>query len=166
MCGYKNSGKTTLISSLLPMLKARGIRTGVIKHDGHSFDMDHPGTDTYRFREAGAASIAITSAARTAIIREEGSELGDLLEGLDSMDLILVEGFKQQQYPKLVMLRKLQDLALLNELVDVRGIVVTRELCNKPAQLLEVQKKLPVPVYAWDDVEQIMRWIVASMERD
>lgn len=52
ICGYKNSGKTTLIAALLPLLKEQGLRVAVIKHDSHGFDIDHKGTDTFRFREA------------------------------------------------------------------------------------------------------------------
>ncbi|MFD1887650.1 molybdopterin-guanine dinucleotide biosynthesis protein B [Paenibacillus wenxiniae] len=122
--GYKNSGKTTLVTSLLRLLVQHGLRVAVIKHDAHQFQMDHPGTDTYAHTEAGAAAIAITSPRRTAIIREQSASLEQLIDELvestlDRYDLILVEGFKRENYPKVALIADEKGLELLSELTSI-----------------------------------------------
>ena len=67
--GVHNSGKTTLLEKLLPVLRSRGLKVGVIKHDGHDFTPDVPGTDSYRLREAGAGGVAVYSSSRPAAAR-------------------------------------------------------------------------------------------------
>ncbi|MDR9854146.1 molybdopterin-guanine dinucleotide biosynthesis protein B [Paenibacillus sp. VCA1] len=121
--GYKNSGKTTLVCALVERLKAGGCRVAVIKHDAHDFEMDHPGTDTYRHRAAGASAIALVSARKTAVIREEETSLDELIEDFCDYDVVLVEGFKQEHYPKLVMVRRAEDQELVRSLDHVAGVV-------------------------------------------
>ncbi|WP_322922160.1 molybdopterin-guanine dinucleotide biosynthesis protein B [Paenibacillus campi] len=123
--GYKNSGKTTLLTSLLRLFVQKGLRVAVIKHDAHQFQMDHPGTDTYAHTEAGAAAIAITSPLRTAIIREQPASLEQLIDELLGgssavYDLILIEGFKYEAYPKVVLVAHEHDMELLQKLTDIR----------------------------------------------
>jgi molybdopterin-guanine dinucleotide biosynthesis adapter protein len=101
------SGKTTLITALLPMLAQRGIRVGVIKHSHHDFEIDQPGKDSYRLRKAGAVQMLIASPYRSALIEENAAprepDLSELLTRLDrdTLDLILVEGFRQVAFPKI-----------------------------------------------------------------
>ncbi|WP_223066209.1 molybdopterin-guanine dinucleotide biosynthesis protein B [Paenibacillus caui] len=121
--GYKNSGKTTLAEYLVRYFTRKGIRVAVIKHDGHQFEADRPGTDTWRMSQAGATAVAITSAKRTAVIEERGTPLQDLVHRFSSHDLIIVEGFKQEAYPKIVMLRNDDDAALLRETANIRVVV-------------------------------------------
>ncbi|MNL59050.1 Molybdopterin-guanine dinucleotide biosynthesis adapter protein [compost metagenome] len=90
--------------------------------------MDKEGTDTYQHRAAGAAAVAITSPDRTAILEEKGTLLSDLIVRLAEYDLILVEGFKYEKYPKLVILREREDLALLQELTNLKGVVIWPDL--------------------------------------
>lgn len=102
--GWSGSGKTTLLVALLPVLRARGLRVSTVKHAHHGFDMDRPGKDSFRHREAGAHEVLVASSARWALLHEvEGAEpsLPDLLARLDPVDLVLVEGFKAHPYPKL-----------------------------------------------------------------
>ena len=68
--GYSGSGKTTLVESLIPVFRQRGLRVSVVKHAHHSFDIDQPGKDTYRHREAGAFEVVVASSNRLALIRE------------------------------------------------------------------------------------------------
>ena len=97
--GYSNSGKTTLIEKLIKILKCDGFSIAVIKDTHHDFDIDRPGKDTYRFREAGASQIVARSDQRWALLTETPEEkvsLTYLLSQLQSCDLVFVEGFKSE----------------------------------------------------------------------
>ncbi len=104
---WSGTGKTTLLKQLIPALKARGLRLGVIKHAHHTFDVDTPGKDSYELRKAGADYMLIGSRARWALMveRDSGTEprLDELLAHLagTDLDLILVEGFKHEQFAKI-----------------------------------------------------------------
>jgi len=104
--GYSGSGKTTLVEQLIPALKKRGLRVSVVKHAHHKFDIDHPGKDTFRHREAGAFEVVVASAKRLALIREfeAPAELSvhQLIAELDAgVDWVLVEGFKDSDLFKI-----------------------------------------------------------------
>lgn len=104
-------GKTTLLTNLIPLLVKHGLRVSVIKHAHHTFDIDHPGKDSYRLRHAGAAQMLLGSPKRWALMTELASnkepELQDLVLHLDPAlaDLVLVEGFKQEPIPKIEVYR-------------------------------------------------------------
>jgi molybdopterin-guanine dinucleotide biosynthesis protein B len=103
--GVKNSGKTTLIEGMLPHLAAAGLRVAVIKHDGHSFLSDQPGTDTGRFMAAGAWGAAIFDGAKFKLIKRERVDETALIAQFPEADLILLEGFKHSSWPKLELVR-------------------------------------------------------------
>jgi molybdopterin-guanine dinucleotide biosynthesis protein B len=105
VCGTKKSGKTTLLSGILPLLREKGIKVAVIKHDGHDFDPDVKGTDSYRLRTAGALGVAVYSAKRFMVVREERPTVEDMIFCFKDMDLILLEGGKNSPYPKLEVIR-------------------------------------------------------------
>ena len=104
---WSGTGKTTLLKELLPLLSARELRVGMVKHAHHSFDLDHPGKDSYELRKSGAAQMLIASRSRWALmverVREREPRLDDVLLELDqaALDLILVEGFKDERFPKI-----------------------------------------------------------------
>jgi len=104
---YSGTGKTTLLRRLLPLLKARGLRVGVVKHAHHGFDTDIPGKDSYELRKAGAAQMLVASRRRWALVTETSNahepRLEEMLRRLDqsSLDLILIEGFKAETFPKI-----------------------------------------------------------------
>lgn len=105
------TGKTTLLVKLLPILTARGLRVGVIKHAHHEFDIDKPGKDSHELRKAGAGQTLIASARRWALMVERKVQADPVLDELlahldqDCLDLILVEGFKHAAFPKIELYR-------------------------------------------------------------
>ena len=105
IAGYSGAGKTTLIEKLLPALRAHGLKVSVIKHAHHEFDIDRPGKDSYRVREAGASEVMITGGWRWALLHELRDEaepsLANYLSHFSACDLVLVEGFKHEPIPKL-----------------------------------------------------------------
>jgi molybdopterin-guanine dinucleotide biosynthesis adapter protein len=106
--GWSGSGKTTLLVAILPILRASGLSVSTIKHAHHGFDMDQPGKDSHRHRLAGAHEVLVASSHRWALLHEAaGPEptLAELLERLELVDLVLVEGFKSHTYPKLEVFR-------------------------------------------------------------
>ncbi len=103
--GYKNSGKTTLLTQLIPELTRRGYRVAVIKHDGHDFTPDVPGTDSCRHREAGAYGTAVFSDHRFMVTKDLDASCTQmdetmLMELFPEADIILIEGLKHSSYPK------------------------------------------------------------------
>jgi len=104
---FSGTGKTTLLVKLLPLLRARGLRVGLVKHAHHSFEIDRPGKDSHELRMAGANPVLIGSRHRWALIKETPGQdepaLNDLLTRLDQdeLDLVLVEGFKHEEFPKI-----------------------------------------------------------------
>ncbi|MGZ8135753.1 MAG: molybdopterin-guanine dinucleotide biosynthesis protein B [Methylococcaceae bacterium] len=104
---FSGTGKTTLLTQLIPILKEKGLRVGLIKHGHHDFEIDTPGKDSFRLREAGASPVMIVSRRRRAVITEIIPEkepvLDEQLKLFDQtgLDLILVEGFKAERFPKI-----------------------------------------------------------------
>ena len=104
LVGASGSGKTTLITALLPLLRQSGLRVSTIKHAHHGFDLDRPGKDSYRHREAGAEEVMLVSGGRWALMSEapeEDLDLAALTRRMAPVDLLLVEGFKLERIPKL-----------------------------------------------------------------
>ena len=106
LTGWSGSGKTTLLVGMIPELVARGIRVSTVKHAHKGFDIDQPGKDSYRHREAGATEVLVGSPRRWALlheIRDDEPEwtLDDLLPRLTPVDLVIIEGFKREPHPKI-----------------------------------------------------------------
>jgi len=104
IAGYSGSGKTTLIEKLIPVFTARGLKVSVIKHAHHGFDLDRPGKDSYRHREAGATEVLMLSGGRWVLMHElrgvAEPSLEEQLAILSPCDLVLIEGFKAAAVPK------------------------------------------------------------------
>ena len=106
---YSGTGKTTLLKTLLPLLQQRDIRVGMIKHAHHDFDIDKPGKDSYELRKSGAQQMLVASDKRWALMVENGPSsneipnLEQLIRQLDTskLDIILIEGYKNEDYPKI-----------------------------------------------------------------
>jgi len=150
--GYSNSGKTTLLTKLIPLLEEKGFRVGVVKHDGgHELSLDQPGKDSWRFQEAGASLVAVTSQSQTAIFERRPLSLSRLVErmGQAGADLVLVEGFKREAYPKLVLVRGENDRKLLSSLSRVVGAICWRQ-----------EERLAVPCFSIEDVRGIAAFVL------
>ena len=102
ICGYKNSGKTTLIEQIIPKLISLGFKVAVIKHDGHDFEGDIPNTDTYRHMKAGAYGTAIFSNSHVLIHKKQHTNEKELFKQFPEADIILIEGLKNSSYPKYI----------------------------------------------------------------
>ncbi len=109
IAGWSGSGKTTLVLKLIPALLQRGVAVSTVKHAHHNFDVDKPGKDSWEHRRAGAREVLVASGRRWALMRELRGEaeptLADLLDRLAPVDLVLVEGYKREPHPKLVVHR-------------------------------------------------------------
>lgn len=110
IAGWKNSGKTTLVEALVAIFSARGLAVSTVKHAHHEFDIDRPGKDSHRHRQAGAREVIVASQKRWALIHELRGEaepsLDELLAHLAPADLIFVEGFRQGLHPRLEIRRR------------------------------------------------------------
>jgi molybdopterin-guanine dinucleotide biosynthesis protein B len=110
LAGWSGSGKTTLITKVLPVLIGRGLKVSTLKHAHHGFDLDKPGKDSFMHRASGATEVIISSERRWAVLHElRGEEEWDmpaLLAKASPVDLILIEGFKREAFPKLEIFRK------------------------------------------------------------
>lgn len=103
--GWSGSGKTTFLEKLIPVLRARGLRTAVLKSDGHEFQMDREGKDTFRFTAAGAECVAIANSRRAAILENRPLSFGELCGHIRNVDIILAEGWYSQPLPRIEVFR-------------------------------------------------------------
>lgn len=103
---YSGTGKTTLIEALVKALKADGVCVAVIKHDAHDFEIDHEGKDSWRFAKAGADMTIISSPKKTAVIEQRERTLWQNIAMIHDVDLILVEGYKNEDLPQIGICRK------------------------------------------------------------
>jgi len=153
--GWSGAGKTTLIVALLPLLRARGLSVSTIKHAHHGFEIDRPGKDSYRHREAGAQEVLIASARRWVLLHENRAaepDLDTLLSRLAPVDLVLVEGFKCHPGPKLEVYRP--DLGKPPLWPDMPGILAVAS-----DQVLPLGHRTQLPL---DRPDIIAEWITAA----
>src|SRR5580700_5829362 len=105
LAGWSGSGKTTLLAALIPQLVGRGVTVSTLKHAHHEFDIDQPGKDSWRHRQAGAHEVMVASSRRFALMHElrdaPEPSLDELVARMAPVDLLLVEGFKRDPHPKL-----------------------------------------------------------------
>lgn len=115
--GWSGQGKTSVLVALLPLLRERGLRVSTMKHAHHGFDIDSPGKDSYRHREAGASEVMLVGASRWVLMHEcrEVPEppIEDLIQRMTPVDLLLIEGFKTHAHPKIEVHRQTEGKPLL-----------------------------------------------------
>lgn len=158
--GWSGSGKTTLISGLIPILRQRGWSVSALKHAHHDVDLDTPGKDTWRYREAGAQQVILASARRWALLHEIGAapqpELEQLLAQLQAVDLVLVEGWKRSPYPKLEVWRPAHSAPEPRFSDDCHIIAVASDAALDPAQY----GRPALPVLPLNDMQCISDFVV------
>ena len=141
--GWSGVGKTTYLERLIPVLKGRGIRLALLKRDGHDFQMDRPGKDTWRFTQAGADVVAISNDSHAAVLLNRAVSFGDLLDQIHDVDLILTEGYHALPYPQIEIHR--------------RGFGALR--CSQPERLVAMvtDELLPLelPQFDFEDLDGV-----------
>ena len=157
--GWSGSGKTTLVEKLIPRFVQRGLRVSLIKHAHHNFDVDTPGKDSHRHRQAGASEILVTSSRRWVLMHElrgtQEPSFDEPLKRISPCDLLLVEGFKFAPIPKLEVWRKETGEALLHP--------------NDPhivALATDAKVETRLPVLDLNDDAAIARFILKHLELD
>jgi molybdopterin-guanine dinucleotide biosynthesis protein B len=165
--GYSGAGKTTLVERLIPVLKLHGLRVSVVKHAHHKFDIDHPGKDTYRHREAGAFEVVVASDRRLALMREfeQPAQLSvhQLVAELDAgVDWVLVEGFKQSDLPKIEVWRATAEGEPARPARYAEDDLVAAIATDTPDKL-----PLPtsLPLFDLNDAVAIGQWLIDSGTR-
>lgn len=158
--GWKNSGKTTLMERLVAEMVGRGVSVSTVKHAHHTFDVDHPGKDSWRHRVAGAQEVLVSSAGRWALMRElRGAEeppLPELLAKLSPVDLVLIEGYKRDPHPKIEARRAATGQPLIApDEPSIRAVA-------SDAPLDAQYPDLNLPRFALDDVTRIADFILVE----
>ena len=161
--GYSGSGKTTLIEQLIPRFVGKGLRVSLIKHAHHRFDIDQPGKDSYRHREAGAAEVLLTSANRWVLMHElRGAPEPGLREQLrlfSPCDLVLVEGYKSADVPKIEVHRPSTGKQPLHPGDPNIIAVATDAPLARPAI---APGGLPLPLLDLNDADAIVSFVIAQ----
>jgi len=152
--GLKNVGKTYYASLIIKLLIKRGYVVGSIKHAHHEFDIDKPGTDSFKHREAGSNQVIISSSKRWAKITENNDKneknLDELIEEFHNIDIVVVEGFKKENHPKIEILG-----------TDVQN--KNKEINNVIAIVSDDLKDTSIPVFKKNDIENLVEFIIKKI---
>ena len=154
--GWKNAGKTGLMERLVIEITGRGISVSTIKHAHHSFDVDHPGKDSHRHRQAGATEVLLASRKRYALMHEMRGDaeppLSELLAKLAPVDLILIEGYKRDRHSKVEAHR-----------AETGNPLIATEDETVRAVASDVPMDLDRPVFDLDDTAGIADFILSEV---
>lgn len=145
---FSGTGKTTLVEKLVLKLKAQGLRVAVIKHDAHDFEIDHEGKDSWRFAHAGADMTIVSSPKKTAVIEQRPRTLYDNIAMVHDVDLILVEGYKQEKLPQIGICRKATGKGLPYPPEHYLAVVTDDETLQG------------VPMFGLDDIDGICQFVL------
>ena len=159
--GYSGAGKTTLIEKLIPRLVDQGLRVSLIKHSHHHFDIDQPGKDSYRHRQAGCGEVLLVSEQRWALLHESRHEpaptFAQQLRLLAPCDLVLVEGYKALSIPKLEVWRAANAKPWLAPNDPYRVAIASDGVVDSPSGRV-------LPNFSLDDSAAIARFILRYLE--
>lgn len=147
--GKSGSGKTTLIEKLIPELKKRGYRIGIIKHAHHGFDIDKKGKDSWRHKEAGADTVLVASPGKIAMVKNDKYDsLDGLAKYFDDVDLVITEGYKREDKPKIEVFRTGRHKEPLCSNVN-----------NLIAFVTDSDIDLNVPKFGLEEIEELADWL-------
>ena len=152
--GKSGSGKTTLIEKLIPLFREQGFRIATIKHHFHAdFDIDIPGKDSWRHAQAGSEHVILASSSKIASIRQLSTELtlDEIAAGIKDVDLIIAEGYKTPQKPKIEVVRAARSQAPFTDPAELIAIVS------------DLTFDIPVPQFDLNDVEGIANLIIGQL---
>lgn len=145
---YSNTGKTTYLEKLIPCLKKAGLRIAVIKHDGHDFQADIKGKDSWRFAQAGAEVVAVASGARFALFQYGPVDVDTIVAHITDVDLIITEGYKHGPFPKIALFRA----------GSGKGLSVPAEECL--AIVGDYRERVSCPVFPLDDPQPLAKHLL------
>ena len=149
--GWKDVGKTFFATEIIKLLVEKGYKVGSIKHAHHDFDIDKPGTDSFRHRQSGSSEVIISSSKRWAKIIENNNKneknLNELLREFNDIDVAIVEGFKKENHPKIEIISK-NSKNINNEIKNVVAIVADDKIDSSK------------PVFKKNDVESLTQFII------
>ena len=152
--GWKDVGKTHYASLIIESLVKKGYHVGSIKHAHHDFDIDKPGTDSFKHREAGSSQVVISSAKRWAKITENNNEneksLDELVQEFNNVEIIVVEGFKKDNHPKIEILTN----GLVNRNEETKNVI---------AIVSDDLKDTITPVFKENDIENLVEFIIKKI---
>jgi len=146
MVGRSGVGKTTALERVIREIKQRGYRVGTVKHDTHGFEVDKPGKDSWRHGQAGSDAVVISGPRKMALIRQLDREmaLDEIAELMGDVDLVITEGYKSGDKPKIEVTRQARGTELLCRPEELIGIMADYEV------------DMPVPQFALDDAAGIV----------
>ena len=152
--GWKDVGKTHFATLIIGLLVKKGYKVGSIKHAHHDFDIDQPGTDSFKHREAGSSQVIISSSKRWAKIIENNNKkeksLEELIEEFQDIDIVLVEGFKKENHPKI-------------EIIGKNSKNKNKEINNVIAIVSDEFKDSSIPVFKKNDNESLVEFIIKKI---
>lgn len=150
VAGWSGAGKTTLLTRLIPHLTGQGLTVSTIKHAHHAFDVDVPGKDSYRHRQAGATEVLVSSQNRFALMHElrgaQEPSLLELLGKLSPVDLVIIEGFKFDPHPKIEVHRLANEKPLLHTQDKYIAAIASDAVMD-----------VPIPLVHLDDIPAIAK---------
>ncbi|EAE7686722.1 molybdopterin-guanine dinucleotide biosynthesis protein B [Listeria monocytogenes] len=140
--GFKNSGKTTLLNALIRASRKENYTVSAIKHDAHDFSVDHVGTDSYSFQESGAEAVVIANSRQYAVMEQTGIDLKTAIQKLPESDIVLIEGYKEGPFPKIILIREQAEIELLKNSKAVHKIATHNPALKKEAIFIGEEKAL------------------------
>ena len=130
--GWKNSGKTTIATKIINKLSSNNFRVASIKHAHHEFDIDHENTDSFKHRLAGSSQVIVSSSKRWVKISELNNSkektLDELINQLSEIDIVIVEGFKNENHPKIEIIKNDNDNYLFTQIKNIKAIITNNKL--------------------------------------
>ena len=152
--GWKDVGKTHFATGIIKLLVSKGYKVGSIKHAHHDFDIDQPGTDSFKHRKAGASQVIISSSRRWAKIFENINEkeknLEELIGEFQNVDIVVVEGFKKENHPKI-------------EIIEKNSQSINKEIKNVIAIVSDEITNTNIPVFKKNDIESLVEFIIKKL---